>query len=181
MLPSLRTIQLSGAHHENPTFIRLLSVGLRVRPRGNLFASSLRTVSSILQHLHSAWDCRRMNQTSSCVKSQLGQLHQLKSLILAKGPFGRSVSTGLSLDKDCPSHLQCLGIDGVASPLAQQLLDCLINVRILSLKRLDGQGSNVSVHSFLKAHGRKLIVLKAHLSMWPILYDAPQCLNVDYR
>ncbi|KAH6880941.1 hypothetical protein BKA70DRAFT_1471394 [Coprinopsis sp. MPI-PUGE-AT-0042] len=114
----------------------------------------------------------------------LGQLQRLKSLVLAlaiQGPVPRSMITGptLRLDEGCLPQLQCLGIEGVGSALFENVLECLSTVRFPSLKRFDVEGTHSAscVHTFLKAHGHKLVVLKAALSIRALFSSA--CPNVS--
>ncbi|KAH6874339.1 hypothetical protein BKA70DRAFT_1480601 [Coprinopsis sp. MPI-PUGE-AT-0042] len=149
--------------------------------------SSLGTASSTLQHLHLPLGLRLSRDDFDAIVMRefaaLGQLQRLKSLVLAlaiQGPVPRSTITGptLCLDKDCLPQLQCLGIEGVGSPLFENVLECLSTVKFPSLKRFDVEGTHSScVHTFLKTHGHKLVVLKAALSIRALFSSA--CPNVS--
>ncbi|KAH6880971.1 hypothetical protein BKA70DRAFT_171408 [Coprinopsis sp. MPI-PUGE-AT-0042] len=166
--------------------VTLITLSPSIRTRGlSILYSALNAASFSLQHLHLPLGLAGNEADAIVLReiSALGQLHQLKSLILAIRVLAskrmRAERTP-RLDKDCLPHLQCLGIDGdVDSPLAQKLLDCLTNVRLPLLQRFDVHGSNFtsSCETFLRAHGHKLLVLTAVLGIRGLFSTA--CSNVS--
>ncbi|KAH6880963.1 hypothetical protein BKA70DRAFT_1238486 [Coprinopsis sp. MPI-PUGE-AT-0042] len=72
-----------------------------------------------------------------------------------------------ALGRDCLPLLECLGVASVITQLAEDLNNCLITARLPSLQRFDVQATdtNPCVEAFVKAHGRKLVVLKADSSI----------------
>ncbi|KAH6880940.1 hypothetical protein BKA70DRAFT_1206406 [Coprinopsis sp. MPI-PUGE-AT-0042] len=128
--------------------------------------SSLAAAASTLQHLQLPLG---LGQDASCVAlfrevEALGQLHQLRSLVLAGSESVGQDSVGVlpRLPEDYLPRLQCLGLHAAVGPLVGKLLECLAVARLPSLQRFDMQGSDFlpCIEAFLKAHGRQLVVVR---------------------